>query len=107
PQVSSQPVSTARVTPSITISQLTAQTDRAQPANWSSHMVEPATSLDEHRSSRRDVQFRLAAESSVKILVQHSGWYRVTQPQLLAAGLEPSVDPATLQLFAAGIEQPI
>jgi hypothetical protein len=49
----------------------------------------------------------LAAGPAVKIAVQQSGWYRVTQPELVAAGLQPDVDPGLLQLYADGIEQPI
>lgn len=58
----------------------------------------------------RDTQqigFKLAAQPAVKILVDHEGWYRVTQPQLRAAGLEPNLDARSLHLFAEGVEQPI
>jgi hypothetical protein len=43
----------------------------------------------------------------VKLLVEAEGWVQVRQPELLAAGLEPGVDPRTLQLFAEGIEVPL
>jgi len=39
---------------------------------------------------------------AIKLAVKHEGWYRVTQPELVAAGLDPSVDPRTLQLFVDG-----
>jgi uncharacterized repeat protein (TIGR01451 family) len=51
--------------------------------------------------------FQLAAQPAVKIFVDHEGWYRVTQPQLAAAGLNPNVQAASLHLFAEGAEQPI
>ncbi|HEY6767661.1 MAG TPA: C25 family cysteine peptidase, partial [Candidatus Sulfotelmatobacter sp.] len=35
------------------------------------------------------------------------GWYRVTQPDLVNAGLDPNIDPAFLRLYAEAIEQPI
>ena len=54
-----------------------------------------------------DTQWRLAARSAVKILVRNEGWYRITQPQLAAAGLDVSRDPRYLQLFVDGEEQPI
>ena len=43
----------------------------------------------------------------VKILVRHEGWYRVTQPDLVKAGLDPNVDPALLHLYAEAVEQPM
>ncbi len=51
--------------------------------------------------------FQLAAREAVKIFVDHEGWYRVTQPQLVAAGLNPNVEARSLHLFAEGVEQPI
>jgi signal peptidase I len=51
--------------------------------------------------------FGLAAMPAVKILVDHEGWYRVTQPQLLAAGLPANVHANFLHLYAEGVEQPI
>ncbi|MGH9567171.1 MAG: hypothetical protein ACRD4I_14390, partial [Candidatus Angelobacter sp.] len=55
----------------------------------------------------QQTQFQIAAGLAIKIAIDHEGWYRVTQPQLVAAGLNPSVNPNTLQLFAEGVEQPI
>jgi hypothetical protein len=43
----------------------------------------------------------------VKLLVDAEGWVRVSQPALLAAGLDPAADPRTLQLFAEGAEVPL
>ncbi len=59
------------------------------------------------RPEQRQIQFQLAAHNAVKVLVDHEGWYRVTQPELVAQGLSASVDPASLRMFAEGIEQPI
>ena len=47
------------------------------------------------------------ANAGVKIRLKQEGWYRIGQPQLVAAGLNPSVNPSSLQLFADGIEVPI
>ena len=58
-------------------------------------------------SARQQVGFLLAARPAVKIFVDHEGWYRVTQPQLVAAGMAPNGDARLLHLFAEGIEQPI
>jgi len=50
-------------------------------------------------------QQALAAGPSVKIGVRAPGWYRVGQPELVAAGLNPDIDPRTLQLYVEGVEQ--
>lgn len=52
-------------------------------------------------------QWALAAGRAVKIAVRHEGWYRVTQPALVAAGLDPRVNPRYLQLFVDGEEIPM
>jgi hypothetical protein len=52
-------------------------------------------------------QRRLAAQAGVKIGVDRPGWYRVTQPELIAAGLDPQAAPQMLRLFAEGVEQAI
>jgi endonuclease/exonuclease/phosphatase family metal-dependent hydrolase len=49
----------------------------------------------------------LAGQPAVKISVNHEGWYRVTQPELVRAGLDPKVNPRLLQLYVDGREQPI
>jgi hypothetical protein len=54
-----------------------------------------------------EVQQALAGSRAVKIYIQEEGWYRVTQPELVAAGLDPAVNPRFLQLFVDGQEQPI
>ncbi len=52
-------------------------------------------------------QTPLAGKSAVKISVNKEGWYRVTQPQLVAAGLSPNVEAKGLQLYVDGQEQPL
>jgi hypothetical protein len=44
---------------------------------------------------------------ALKLAVTHEGWYRVTQPDLIAAGLRATVDPRTLQLYNGGKAQQI
>jgi hypothetical protein len=53
------------------------------------------------------IQQFLAGRSAVKLFVKEEGWYRVTQPKLVAAGLSPRVNPDYLQLYVDGREQPI
>lgn len=55
----------------------------------------------------RTVGFQLASQRAVKIFVDHEGWYHITQPQLVAAGLNPNAEARNLHLFAEGVEQPI
>jgi hypothetical protein len=50
-------------------------------------------------------QLDLAAGAAIKVLVRGTGWRRVSQPALLAAGLDAGVDPGGLRLFADGVEQ--
>jgi hypothetical protein len=57
--------------------------------------------------SNIDAQRAIAAGRAVKISVRRSGWYRVTQAQLLAAGLDPNSDARRLQLFVDGEELPM
>jgi len=71
-------------------------------ANVRERVVRPRPSI-----ITRNVGFRLAEHSAVKILVDHEGWYRVTRPQLVAAGLDPRVEARSLRLFAEGVEQAI
>ena len=53
-------------------------------------------------------QFGLASRGAIKLTVRESGGLiRVTQAALLAAGLDPAVDPANLRLFADGVEQAV
>src|SRR5204863_1523085 len=58
-----------------------------------------------HGASQIATQSELAAGGAIKLTVTEEGWYRVTQPELRRAGLNPGVDPRNLQLFAEGQEQ--
>ncbi len=58
-------------------------------------------------AQQKQTQFGLAAGAAVKLSLRTEGWYRVSQGQLVAAGLNSSVDPKFLRLFTEGIEQPI
>ncbi len=48
----------------------------------------------------------LASGAAIKLSIRQTGWYRVTRTALAAAGLAADADPATLQLYGDGIEQP-
>ncbi|HEY3040913.1 MAG TPA: C25 family cysteine peptidase, partial [Pyrinomonadaceae bacterium] len=53
------------------------------------------------------VQQSIAAGKAVKIQVNRTGWYRLSQAELVAAGLDPSSDARLLQLYVDGAEVPI
>ncbi|HXG65037.1 MAG TPA: C25 family cysteine peptidase, partial [Blastocatellia bacterium] len=46
----------------------------------------------------------LAGAPALKLAVKQEGWYRVTQPELLAAGLDARVNPRNLQMYVDGQE---
>jgi hypothetical protein len=53
------------------------------------------------------LQTNFAGKPAVKISVRQEGWYRVSQAQLLTAGLSSTVDPRKLQLSVDGNQIPI
>ena len=57
--------------------------------------------------ANKGIGFQLAAMPAVKIFVDHEDWYHITQPQLVAAGLNPNADANSLRLYAEGVEQPV
>ena len=58
-------------------------------------------------SNNLQAQWDIAAGHAVKITVNKDGWYQVTQPALVAAGLDASRDPRFLRLFTDAQEVPI
>jgi len=54
-----------------------------------------------------DRQWLVAGAGAVKLGVRRDGWHRVGLDELLAAGLDPAVDPRRLVLFTDGAEVPI
>lgn len=53
-------------------------------------------------------QWAIAGQPSIKLSVRDAGWYRVTQSELTAKGLDASrVDPRSIRLYGDGIELPI
>jgi hypothetical protein len=60
---------------------------------------------ERHGLPAHAIQRALAAAAAVKLTIREAGWYRVTQPELVAAGLDPDIDPRHLQLFVAGRQQ--
>ena len=86
------------------------QMNQAQPpapGSQESHTVETLPLASAPTPSQIQKQYELAAHPAVKIYVRHEGWYRVAQPDLVKAGLDPNVDPALLHLYAEATEQPL
>src|SRR4029077_3180400 len=76
-------------------------------ATASSHPIEATVGECAPSASQIQKQFELAGHAAVKILVRHEGWHRITQPELVKAGLDANVDPASLHLFAEALEKPL
>ena len=95
----------------ISATRMFSQINQAQPPSTTdnqSHFVETLGGVASSPTpAQQQRQFALAAHPAVKILIRHEGWYRVTQPDLVKAGLDANVDPSTLRLFAEANEQPL
>lgn len=94
------------------LSRLGAREARPAQVRWTNHNESVASDLEARQlmaaaTSRRDTQFEIAASDAVKISVREEGWYRISQPELVAAGLDAQADPRNLRLFLEGQEQPI
>ena len=59
------------------------------------------------RRADRLMHQSLVGRAGIKLYVREEGWYRVTQPELVAAGLSARVNPKNLQLFVEGREIPM
>ena len=53
------------------------------------------------------LQTTLAGEPAVKLAVKQEGWYRITQQDLVAAGLSSNVDARNLRLYVDGAQVPM
>ena len=89
--------------PAKLISEIAAQ------ANDSAQAEGPAGSLDHTEQTPAAIQdqWAIAAQPGLKIGVKQNGWYRVTQPKMVAAGFDISGDAKNLRLFVDGREVPI
>lgn len=65
------------------------------------HSAMVATSADPNK------QRAIAGMSAVKLSVHKDGWYRVSQAELVAAGLDSNVTASQLQLYLNGVQVPI
>jgi hypothetical protein len=82
------------------------QAQQSWPAGRSPTVREGVAAIKVSRESFA-LQQQIAAGQAVKIAVRQSGWYRVSQPELVAAGLNASADARNLQLYVDGQQVPI
>jgi hypothetical protein len=73
----------------------------------SSSLLSQSLARSQSSSLVTATQQLLASRPSVKLTIKEQGWYRVTQPELVAAGLNPAAHPRYLQLYVDGVEQPM
>ncbi|HSE36231.1 MAG TPA: hypothetical protein VLG74_02945, partial [Blastocatellia bacterium] len=79
----------------------------------SSPMESQTTRIDRRASIRMagssgvSIQGVIDGQSAAKLVVKREGFYRVTQPELAAAGFNTTIDPRYLRLIVNGQEQPI
>jgi uncharacterized repeat protein (TIGR01451 family) len=110
----STPANIARAATMSELSRASAQSSAATsnvaaagPVFDTSRAVPHFATLQTVTPQQRQTQFELAAHPAVKLSLRNEGWYRVSQKELVAAGLNAAADPKSLQLFMEGIEQPI
>ena len=69
--------------------------------------VERKAEIATPSSATMNVQNDLARHAAIKVGVKQEGWYRVSQSELIAAGLNSNADARNLQLFVDGVQVPI
>ncbi|GAG08646.1 unnamed protein product, partial [marine sediment metagenome] len=84
--------------------ELSAAPIREQRSRAIFYEVVPDTTPSEPRLPPSEEQWALSAAPGMKIYVKEDGWYRVGEPELVAAGLRSGIDPRYLQLYADGVE---
>ncbi|MBS1790770.1 MAG: hypothetical protein JST85_23845 [Acidobacteria bacterium] len=78
----------------------------ALPGSYLSAAVRNAKAGEPKDSAELSLRM-LGGERAVKLAIKQEGWYRVMQPELLAAGLDPQANPRNLKLYVDGREVPI
>ena len=72
-----------------------------------SRPLAPIAELTRPNESALNVQHEIASRPAVKIAIKQTGFYRLTQQDLVNAGLDFEIDPRLLQLFVDGKQQSI
>ncbi len=102
------PVAVAKL-PERAESLLVSQMQTGTRGSSTERFLRPAVHAGKIASMPRDIQrqWEVAGRPGAKFLISNSGWYRVAQPQLVAAGFDVSSDPRFYQLFVDGSEIPL
>ncbi|HST22439.1 MAG TPA: C25 family cysteine peptidase, partial [Blastocatellia bacterium] len=93
--------------PTINRATLLSDAGRVQSTSISSAQLERKASIPVPMPQSLSTQATIASNSAIKLSVRREGWYRVTQPELVAAGFDPNTDPQLLQMFVDGKQLPI
>ncbi|MEW6129149.1 MAG: C25 family cysteine peptidase [Acidobacteriota bacterium] len=64
--------------------------------------VEDAMELAKFSQAKQAYNLNATSQASAKINIKSTGWYKVGQPDLIAAGFPSNVDPRKLQLYVDG-----
>jgi peptidase C25-like protein len=83
------------------------QLGKSNPMESQTTRVERRASIRMVSASGVSIQAGIGGPAAAKLGVKSEGFYRVTQPELVAAGFNANVDPRNLRLLVDGQEQPI
>ncbi|MFL6212804.1 MAG: C25 family cysteine peptidase [Blastocatellia bacterium] len=72
-----------------------------------STQVEARAAMPQASANRLDAQAQAVGQTALKLGIRQEGLYRITQPELIRAGLDPNTDPRLLQLFVDGQQMPL
>jgi hypothetical protein len=94
--------------PAMTQADVLSRLGESAPRVGQAHPGEPENrAITAGSSAAQAAQGELAGKAAVKMSIRETGWYRVKQPELMAAKLDPRTDPRRLQLYVDGVEQPM
>jgi hypothetical protein len=94
-------------TPTLNRAPLLNDAGRVQSTSPSGAPLERKANIAVATPQALSTQSDIASRPAIKMSVRHEGWYRVTQPELVAAGLDPNTEPRFLQMFVDGRQLPI
>src|SRR5262249_30401788 len=84
------------------------ETEETNPVERTATIVaSPTLQMNAQKTVVAQAVGQAAGQAAVKIAITHEGWYRLSQKELFAAGLNPNSDARLLQLFADGRELPM
>ncbi|HKY06094.1 MAG TPA: C25 family cysteine peptidase, partial [Blastocatellia bacterium] len=69
--------------------------------------LERAAALAPQSMQQMSAQAEVASRPALKLSIRNEGWYRVTQPEMVAAGFGAAVGAGSLQLYVDGQQVPI